>query len=125
MLNEKNLSIVDSPVSAQSLGELLDMMAKGTISGKIAKDVFAEMSTSGKSAAAIVKEKGLEQISDPSVIEPVVDAVLAAEAAQVALYHDGKKGLFGFFVGEVLKATKGKASPQVVNELLRRKLQQN
>ena len=121
-LNKLGLEIAQSPVKAESLGELIDLIRDDTISGRIAKDVFAEMLASGKGAAAIVEEKGLRQVTDTGAIEAAVDAVLAKEAAKVAEYRSGKDKLFGFFVGQVMKATQGKANPGLVNELLKKKL---
>jgi aspartyl-tRNA(Asn)/glutamyl-tRNA(Gln) amidotransferase subunit B len=100
---------------------LIDLIADGTISGRIAKDVFAEMVESGADADAIVEAKGLRQVSDTGMIEAAVDAALAAHSAQVAQYAANPKVL-GFFVGQVMKATGGKANPALVNELLRKKL---
>ena len=121
-LNKAGLDIARSPVKAEDLGGLLDLIRDSTISGRIAKDVFAEMLQSGKSAAAIVEEKGLRQVTDTGAIEQAVDAVLAKEAAKIAEYRAGKDKLLGFFVGQVMKATGGKANPSLVNELLRKKL---
>ncbi len=121
-LNRLGLDIARSPVKAKSLGELLDLITDNTISGRIAKDVFAAMLETGKDAAAIVEEKGLRQVTDSGAIEQVVDAVLAKEAGKVAEYRSGKDKLFGFFVGQVMKATEGKANPGLVNELLKKKL---
>jgi aspartyl-tRNA(Asn)/glutamyl-tRNA(Gln) amidotransferase subunit B len=121
-LNKRGLEIGQSPVKAEGLGELIDLIRDNTISGRIAKDVFAEMLENGKGAAAIVEEKGLRQVTDTGAIEQAVDAVLAKEAAKVAEYRSGKDKLFGFFVGQVMKATQGKANPGLVNELLRKKL---
>src|SRR5207302_2715304 len=120
-LNKKGLDIARSPVRPEQLGELLDLIADGTISGRIAKDVFAEMVEKGADAAAIVEAKGLRQVSDSGAIEAAVDAALAAHPAQVAQYATNPKVL-GFFVGRVMKATGGKANPALVNELLRKKL---
>ena len=120
-LNKKGLGIEQSPVAADQLGGLIDLIADGTISGRIAKDVFAEMIESGADAAAIVEQKGLRQLSDTGAIEAAVDAALAAHPAQVAQYATNPKVL-GFFVGQVMKATQGKANPALVNELLRKKL---
>ena len=120
-LNRKGLDIARSPVAPGQLGGLLDLVADGTISGRIAKDVFAEMVESGADAAAIVEQKGLRQLSDTGMIEAAVDAALAAHPAQVAQYATNPKVL-GFFVGQVMKATGGKANPGVVNELLAKKL---
>ena len=121
-LNKRGLGIEDSPVSAESLGQMIDLIADDTISGKIAKDVFAEMVETGKSPAAIVEEKGLRQVTDTGAIESAIDAVLASQAEKVAEYRSGKDKLFGFFVGQVMKATQGKANPALLNDLLRQKL---
>jgi len=93
-----------------------------TISGKIAKDVFAEMFATGKTPGAIVKEKGLVQISDRSAIEKIVDEVIAANPGEIKQYRAGKTALLGFFVGQVMKASGGKANPQAVNDILKKKL---
>jgi len=120
-LNKKGLGIEQSPVAADQLGGLIDLIADGTISGRIAKDVFAEMIETGTDAAAIVEQKGLRQLSDTGAIQAAVDAALAAHPAQVAQYATNPKVL-GFFIGQVMKATQGKANPALVNELLRKKL---
>jgi aspartyl-tRNA(Asn)/glutamyl-tRNA(Gln) amidotransferase subunit B len=120
-LNRKGVGIEDSPVSASQLAALIDLIADGTISGRIAKDVFAEMIETGADPAAIVEAKGLRQLSDTGAIEAAVDAALAANPGQVAQYATNPKVL-GFFVGQVMKATQGKANPALVNELLRKKL---
>jgi aspartyl-tRNA(Asn)/glutamyl-tRNA(Gln) amidotransferase subunit B len=120
-LNKKGFDIEDSPVAAAQLGGLIDLIANGTISGRIAKDVFAEMVETSAAAAAIVEAKGLRQVTDTGAIEAAVDAALAASPAQVAQYAANPKVL-GFFVGQVMKATQGKANPALVNELLRKKL---
>ena len=122
VLNKRGLGIEASPVSAASLGEMLDMLADSTISGPIARDVFAEMVETGKSARVIVEEKGWVQVKDTGAIESAIDAVLAAQADKVAEYRSGKDKLFGFFVGQVMKATQGKANPALLNDLLRQKL---
>jgi aspartyl-tRNA(Asn)/glutamyl-tRNA(Gln) amidotransferase subunit B len=93
-----------------------------TISGKIAKDVFVEMFATGKTPAEIVKEKGLTQITDVAAIEKIVDEVIAANPKQVENYRGGKTALMGFFVGQVLKVSGGKANPQAVNEILKKRL---
>jgi aspartyl-tRNA(Asn)/glutamyl-tRNA(Gln) amidotransferase subunit B len=121
-LNKRGLGIEQSPVKAAGLGELLDLMSDRTISGRMAKDVFAAMLETGKGAAAIVEEKGLRQVTDSGAIEQAVDVVLAKEPGKVAEYRSGKDKLFGFFVGQVMKATQGKANPTLVNELLKAKL---
>jgi aspartyl-tRNA(Asn)/glutamyl-tRNA(Gln) amidotransferase subunit B len=121
-LNRIGLGVEQSPVSAEQLGTLIDLIADGTISGRLAKDVFAEMVTSGDDPDAIVEAKGLRQVSDQGAIEAAIDAVLAAQADKVAEYRAGRDKLYGFFVGEVMRATQGKANPGLVNQLLKRKL---
>ncbi|HUH83140.1 MAG TPA: Asp-tRNA(Asn)/Glu-tRNA(Gln) amidotransferase subunit GatB [Stellaceae bacterium] len=121
-LNRMGLGVERSPVPAAALGELLDLISGGTLSGRLAKDVFAAMVETGKPAAAIVEEQGLRQVTDSGAIEGAIDAVLAAQADKVAEYRGGKEKLFGFFVGQVMKATQGKANPAQLNELLKRKL---
>lgn len=123
VLNKRELDIENSPVSAKALGELLDLISSKVISGRIAKDVFAEMVETGQSAAQIVEVKKLHQVSDSSAIESAVDEFLASNADKVDLYRAGKTALFGFFVGSVIKAMGGKANPSMVNEVLRTKLQ--
>ncbi|HEX5318488.1 MAG TPA: Asp-tRNA(Asn)/Glu-tRNA(Gln) amidotransferase subunit GatB [Stellaceae bacterium] len=120
-LNKSGIGIDESPIKAAQLGALIDLIADGTISGRIAKDVFAEMAETGADPAAIVEAKGLRQVTDTGAIEAAVEAVLAANPAQVAQYAGNPKVL-GFFVGQVMKATQGKANPALVNELLRKKL---
>ena len=121
-LNRIGADIESSPVSAMALGELLDLIGDGTISGRIAKDVFAAMLETGNSAGTIVAERGLRQVTDTGEIDKAIDAVLAAQTDKVAEYRAGKDKLYGFFVGQVMKATDGKANPGLLNELLRRKL---
>ncbi|HEX4171600.1 MAG TPA: Asp-tRNA(Asn)/Glu-tRNA(Gln) amidotransferase subunit GatB [Acetobacteraceae bacterium] len=121
-LNRTGHTISDSPVSALSLGKLLDLMADNTISGRIAKDVFEAMVESGDDPATIVERKGLRQVTDLGAIEGVVDQVLAANTDKVAEYRSGREKLFGFFVGQVMKAMSGKGNPALVNETLKRKL---
>jgi len=121
-LNRTGRGIEDSPVSAASLGGLLDLMADGTINGRIAKDVFEAMVETGRDAGAIVEEKGLRQVTDTGAIDAAVDRVLAANADKLAEYKAGKDKLFGFFVGQVMKAMAGKGNPALVNETLRNKL---
>ena len=108
------------PAELESLVRLID---EGKISGKQGKDVLVEMFKSGKPAQAIVEEQGLVQLSDTGEIEALIDSVIAANPDQLANYRSGKEALFGFFVGQVIKASKGKANPKVVNERLRAKLQ--
>lgn len=122
LINAKGLSIEDTPVSAAALVGLLTLVEKGEISGTMAKTVFEAMAESGKSARQIVDEKGLAQVSDSSAIEGIIDEVLAKNPAEVEAYHGGKTKLMGFFVGQVMRASKGKANPAVVNQLLEEKL---
>lgn len=121
-LNKAGSDIENSPVTAKNMGSLLDLIKDNTISGKIAKDVLDIMFETGKDAKAIVEEKGLRQVTDTGAIEKVIDAVLAGNADKVAQYKSGKEALFGFFVGQVMKESKGKANPQMVNEILKKKL---
>ena len=121
-LNETGTAIDAAPVAPTELGGLVDLIDAGTISGRIAKEVFDEMFESGRPAAEIVKEKGLEQVSDSGAIEVMVDQVLADNADKVAEYRGGKHKLLGFFVGQIMQASQGKANPKVVNELLKSKL---
>ncbi|MEA3059311.1 MAG: aspartyl-tRNA(Asn)/glutamyl-tRNA(Gln) amidotransferase subunit [Sphingomonadales bacterium] len=121
-LNRRGESIEASPVSPAQAAELLGLVADGTISGTIAKQVFEIMLESGQGAAAIVEERGLRQTSDTGAIDAEIDKVLAANADKVAEYQAGKQALFGFFVGQVMKAMAGKANPQLVNDRLRAKL---
>ncbi len=121
-LNRAGLDIADSPVSAAALGELIDLISDGTISGRIAKEVFDAMFETGRGAAEIVEEKGLRQITDTAALEAAVDAAIAAGEKQAAQYRAGNEKVIGWFVGQVMKATGGKANPKLVNEILRRKL---
>ncbi|MEZ5514407.1 MAG: Asp-tRNA(Asn)/Glu-tRNA(Gln) amidotransferase subunit GatB [Steroidobacteraceae bacterium] len=121
-LNANNLEITASRISAPSLAALLRRIADNTISGKIAKDVFEEMWTSGREVDAIIESKGLRQITDTGAIERAIDEVIAKSPAQLADYRAGKDKLFGYFVGQVMKATGGKANPAQLNELLKAKL---
>ncbi len=121
-LNKAGLEIGDSPVSAALLAGLLKRIADNTISGKIAKQVFELMWESGKDADILIEEKGLKQITDSGAIEKIIDQVIAGNPKQLEQYRSGKDKLFGFFVGQVMKATGGKANPKQVNELLKAKL---
>jgi aspartyl-tRNA(Asn)/glutamyl-tRNA(Gln) amidotransferase subunit B len=120
----ESLTIGQSPVSPQMLADLLVMKRKGEVSGPIAKTVLEEMFATGKSAAAIVKAKGLTQVSDEGALEKIIDEVMAKNPQQLAQYRSGKEQVFGFFVGQVMKASGGKANPAKVNELLKKKLTQ-
>ena len=121
-LNKSGIAISESPVSAEAMAGLLDLLADGTISGRIAKDVFHNMFETGKDAAAIIEEKGLKQISDTGALEAIIDAVIEHGPNQVEQFRGGNEKVLGWFVGQVMKETQGKANPQTVNEILRRKL---
>jgi aspartyl-tRNA(Asn)/glutamyl-tRNA(Gln) amidotransferase subunit B len=121
-LEASGLSASDSPVQATELGALVRLIDEAKISGKQGKDVLVEMFKTGKSAVAIVAEQGLVQVSDTGEIDSLIDSVIAANPDQLANYRAGKETLFGFFVGQVIKASKGKANPKIVNERLREKL---
>ncbi len=120
--NRTGRGIEDSPVSAAALGGLLDLMADGTINGRIAKDVFEAMVETGADAATIVAQRGLRQVTDTGAIDAAVAQVLAANADKLAEYKAGKEKLFGFFVGQVMKAMAGKGNPALVNEALKKQL---
>ena len=122
MLNEKKIGIEESPVSAENLGKLVDLISQNVISGKIAKDVFVLMVESGENPEKIVEEKGLKQVTDSGAIEAIVEKVIAANPANVEAYRGGKTGLMGWFVGQVMKESQGKANPGMVNSLLKEKL---
>jgi aspartyl-tRNA(Asn)/glutamyl-tRNA(Gln) amidotransferase subunit B len=121
-LKEQGKEIAESPVSAENLGELLALKGKGEISGKLAKDIFAKMATTGDAPTVIIEREGLKQISDTGALEKIVDEVIAANPKQLEQYRGGKTTVMGFFVGQVMKASRGQANPAVVNELLRKKL---
>jgi aspartyl-tRNA(Asn)/glutamyl-tRNA(Gln) amidotransferase subunit B len=121
-LENAGLTADKSPIRATELGALIRMIDEGQISGKQGKDVLVEMFASGKSAAVIVAERGLVQVSDTGEIDRAIDEVIAANPNQLEQYRAGKEALFGFFVGQVMKASKGKANPKIVNERLREKL---
>jgi aspartyl-tRNA(Asn)/glutamyl-tRNA(Gln) amidotransferase subunit B len=121
-LNADGKAIAESPVSAAALGELLKLLAAGTISGKIAKDVFLKMFATGRAASEIVESEGLSQISDTAELEKVVVEVIAASPNQVEQYKSGKQTVLGYLVGQVMKATRGQANPAAVNELLKKAL---
>ncbi len=122
LLKEKRISLEDSPISPENLGKLVDLITSNVINGKTAKDVFALMAESGDSPDKIVEEKGLKQVTDTGAIEKVIDEVIAANPDNVAAYKAGKVALMGWFVGQVMKASQGKANPAVVNALLKEKL---
>jgi aspartyl-tRNA(Asn)/glutamyl-tRNA(Gln) amidotransferase subunit B len=121
-LNRLKRDIADPPVTAENLGALLDLIADGTLSGSLAKQVFEAMLDTGKPPAEIVEERGLKQVTDTGAIEAAVTEVLAKNADKVAEYRSGKDKLFGFFVGQTMKAMGGKGNPALVNEVVRKLL---
>ncbi len=123
VVNNEKIPIGDFPIGPGRLAEMINLLAGGTISGKIAKDVFEEMLRTKDSPKVIVERRGLVQVSDVTALEAIVDDVLARNKSQVESYLGGKAQVFGFFVGETMKASKGKANPKIVNELLRKKLE--
>jgi aspartyl-tRNA(Asn)/glutamyl-tRNA(Gln) amidotransferase subunit B len=124
IMNEENKTIDEMPINPAQLAGMLKLIDDGTISGKIAKTVFEEICSTGKNADEIVKEKGLVQISDTGEIEKAVDDILAKHPDEIGRFRAGDEKLLGFFVGQVMKATKGKANPKVLNDLLMKKLKQ-
>jgi aspartyl-tRNA(Asn)/glutamyl-tRNA(Gln) amidotransferase subunit B len=121
-LNENKLRISELPLKPDGLAELVNLIDQGTISGKIAKEILPELLTQGGSPKELVESKGLTQISDSSELEPIIDQVLADHPNEVEKYHAGKKKLQGFFVGQVMKRTSGRADPKLTNQLLGQKL---
>ncbi len=121
-LKDKDKEIQDCPVTPQHLTELLKLIEDGTLSGKMAKSVFEEMFASGKAPAEIVKDKGMTQITDTGALEKIVDDIIAANPEQVEQYKGGKDKVFGFFIGQAMKASKGQANPGVLNQLFKQKL---
>ncbi len=124
-LNEDKGDIHTCPVSAEALGDMIRLIEEGTISGKMAKDLIQEMYRTGKPPRTIIEEKGMVQITDESTLVQVIDEIIAANPNQLEQYRSGKDKLFGYFVGQVMKATQGKANPQLINELLKKKLDQS
>ena len=122
LLNEKDLEITQSPISSENLSKLINLIKNGTISGKIAKTVFELMANGDKDPRKIVEEKGLKQESNPKALESLIVKVIAENPDKVKEYKSGKEKLFGFFVGQVMKQSNGKANPQLVNEILKNKL---
>ena len=122
LLNNKSIEITESPITSENLAKLINLIKDGTISGKIAKTVFEIMADSGKDPKKIVEEKGLKQQSDPKELEKIIDKVISDNPKNVEAYKSGKVKLFGFFVGQVMKQSNGKANPQLVNEILKKKL---
>jgi aspartyl-tRNA(Asn)/glutamyl-tRNA(Gln) amidotransferase subunit B len=122
VVHDQHIAVTDFPITPKNLSDMINLIIDGTISGKIAKDVFEEMLRTKESPKAIVENKGLVQVSDVSAIEKVIDEIIANNQGQVEQYKSGKQQVFGFFVGQIMKAMKGKANPKVVNEVLQRKL---
>lgn len=122
MLNEKKVELKDSPVSAENLGKLVELITSNVINGKTAKDVFAIMAETGGDPEKIVEEKGLKQVTDMGAIEAIVDEVIASAPDNVAAYKAGKNNLLGWFVGQVMKKSQGKANPAIVNKMIAEKL---
>ena len=122
VLNSKNLEITQSPVSAKNLAILVNLIKNGTISGKIAKTVFELMLKNDEDPQKIVEEKGLKQQSDPEALEELIDKIINNNREKAIEYKQGKEKLFGFFVGQAMKASGGKANPQLINEILKKKL---
>jgi aspartyl-tRNA(Asn)/glutamyl-tRNA(Gln) amidotransferase subunit B len=123
LLNNENLNIRDSKVSSDKLGQLVLRIEDGTISGKIAKDIFEKMWISGKEVDEIIKDEGLEQVTDDKQIEAMIDEVIKSNPEQLVQYRSGKDRLFGFFVGQVMQASQGKANPKQVNDILKSRLE--
>jgi aspartyl-tRNA(Asn)/glutamyl-tRNA(Gln) amidotransferase subunit B len=121
-LNRSGMALAEAPVDAAKLGRLIDLIADGVISGRIAKEVFEAMWESGQDAAAIVADRGLEQISDTGAIEAIIEQAIADNPGQVAQFKSGNEKILGWFVGQVMKASQGKANPGLVNRILRDKL---
>ena len=124
-LNKENLTINASPITAKQLAELLTFVADNTISNKIAKEVFESMWKNQGSAAAIIEQQHLQQLTDSEQIEKIIDEIIDANPTQLQQYRAGKEKLFAFFVGQVMRATQGRANPQQINAILREKLRPN
>ncbi|MBW1679462.1 MAG: Asp-tRNA(Asn)/Glu-tRNA(Gln) amidotransferase GatCAB subunit B, partial [Deltaproteobacteria bacterium] len=122
LLKKDNREIEDCPVTPQQLAEMFQLMEQGTISGKIAKQVFEKMYETGSPAGAIIRKQGLEQVSDQTELEQVIEKILADNPKTVEKYRSGKTKVLGFFVGQVMKKTRGKANPEIVNKILHEKL---
>jgi aspartyl-tRNA(Asn)/glutamyl-tRNA(Gln) amidotransferase subunit B len=122
VLNKQGKSVSESPITAEQMGQLLDLQANNTISGRLAKDVFEVMAETGMDPARIVKERGLEQITDTGAIEAAVQNVIEAHPEQVAQYRAGGEKVLGWLVGQVMRQTKGKANPAQATEILKAKL---
>jgi aspartyl-tRNA(Asn)/glutamyl-tRNA(Gln) amidotransferase subunit B len=123
LLKAESKEITESPVTAEHLGELVALIRKGALSGKLGKEILPKMFASGEAPSVIMQKEGLQQISDSSAIEKIVADIVAANPKQVAQFRGGKSAVLGFFVGQVMKATRGQANPAAVNELLRKALE--
>ena len=121
-LNEKNISISESPIKAKEMTSLINSISSGLISGRAAKEVFEVMKVTGADPVKIIEEKGLEQKSDPKELETLINKILEENKDKVAQYKSGKDKLFGFFVGQAMKLSSGTANPQLVNDILKNKL---
>ena len=121
-LNEKNISIAESPVTSRKMAQLINCISSGIISGRTAKEVFEIMKVSGEEPKKIIERKSLQQKSDPKELETIIDKIISDNKDKVAQYKSGKEKLFGFFVGQVMKDSDGKANPQLVNKILKQKL---
>ena len=122
LLNKSNLSLKDSPITPSQLGQLVGFISDGTISGRIAKDVFVEMFNNGTDASIIIEQKGLKQNSNMKEIEKMIEKIIDQNEDKVIEYKNGKDKLFGYFVGQVMKESGGKANPKIVNQILKEKL---
>ena len=122
VLNNKNIEITQSPICAKNLAKLINLIKNGTISGKIAKTIFELMLDGNIVPQIIVQEKGLKQQSDPKALEALIDKIINDNREKAIEYKQGKEKLFGFFVGQAMKASGGKANPQLINEILKKKL---
>ena len=121
-MNKNDISLRESKVKASNFSKLIQNISNNTISGKIAKDVLDEVWQSGEDVAKIIEGQGMQQISDEGELEKIIDKILTENTSQVEAYKSGKDKLFGFFVGQVMKATQGKANPNLANKLLKNKL---
>src|SRR5688572_17085499 len=122
-LNKAGKTAGESPVSASNLSELIRIVDSGSINNNQAKEVLVEMFAAGSTATDVIRDKGFEQVSDAATIEKIVDEIIETNQNQVAAYRNGNDKLFGFFVGQIMKASQGKANPKVVNEVLKKRLQ--
>ena len=121
-LNKSGLTIDNTPIGAENLGNLVDLVEEGVISGRIAKEVFEIMFASGKNPRLIVEEKNLKQIKNPEMLEPIIERIISDNPSQSAEVRNGNEKAIGWFVGQVMKETKGSANPNLANQLLRQKL---